>query len=398
MSKRTDRPAISYINLPLVNGSSQQYLPARFALSTIDPLISNPDEYELSLVRFTTDLQNVPLWIPFIDQTQGNVNKTVYTVTLSCDGTSQTEALIWTTQSSDPAPPSVSAVNNTGRYYWLRSYQHFVQLLNTALATAHSNLSTAPAGSAPPFFTIDLASKRLQLFADSDNYETYATGGLTPADLVTISCNQPLQSLLRYFDGTFGPDGPTFFTFAVGNSQGSNYQPSITATLDPVPAPFTHVAAVQYCMTQMKSSLPCFSPVSKIAVYATGNIPLVSESSAPAASFGGSNQATGDATTSVTATYLTDFVLDKDVRFGADSDEVVYLPTSEYRMISLFKSADTKDIRLEMRWVDLAGNTFPMEISRYSGAEVKLMLRPRAATAFDLTTAVEELVAALRRR
>jgi len=398
-SRRTDRPSISYINLPLTNGSSPQYLPARFSLSTIDPLIANSDEYELSLVRFTTDLINIPLWIPQIDPTQGDVNVTVYKVTLSCDGTSETVPLTWVPQdASQPTPVTTNPQDISTRYYWLSSYERFVLILNTALASAHSALSTAPAGSSPPFFRIDSSTRRLQLFAESDNYETYDTGGMAAADLVTISINQPLYSLLRYFDGSFGRDGDSFFTFAVGNSQGDNYYPAPTATLDQVAQPFTHVAGVQYAMTQSKSSLPCLTPISKIAVYATANIPIVNESSMPTAGFGASNAAAGDATSNVTSAYLTDFVLDKDVRFQADSDEVVYLPTSEYRMISLFKSGIVKDIKLEMKWTDIYGNTFPIYLSRYSAAEVKLMLRPRLATAFDQSTFTQEIVDAVRAR
>ena len=80
------------------------------------PFINNPEDYYLTIERFTMETSTLPVFIPSIQPSPGNsdVNKTIYSVTLEVTnglGTFTNQQFIeWIPQDKSIAvPPSVSA-------------------------------------------------------------------------------------------------------------------------------------------------------------------------------------------------------------------------------------------------------------------------------------------------
>jgi hypothetical protein len=151
--------------------------PIRFNESRDAPIIKDASQYYFSIIRFAMNGpgKNLPLFIPLV-QTNGNLNPiqtdpnlTVYYTTLAYQrewnyttalGAADTVMItllpfstpvryISETQDSQVAPvPTVSALgiskqDLSTRYYWIYTYKHFVQLVNTAMDEAMSLLYDA---------------------------------------------------------------------------------------------------------------------------------------------------------------------------------------------------------------------------------------------------------------
>lgn len=156
----------------LIQSSYQS--PIRFNESRDAPIIRDASQYYFSIIRFAMNGpgKNLPLFIPLI-QTNGNINPvqtdpnlTVYYTTLAYQrqwnyttalGAAATTMITLTPPSTSvkyisetqdasvapvPSSPAGGIVKQdlSTRYYWIYTYKHFVQLVNTAMETAMSTL------------------------------------------------------------------------------------------------------------------------------------------------------------------------------------------------------------------------------------------------------------------
>jgi hypothetical protein len=167
-----------YMNVQIANGTAASSNPyCRFQETRTTPIIDNPSDYHLSVVRFQISTMDVPLSIIPARIGQDNPDHTIYTVGLqkTVDGVTYkaTAPVLWSPESQSqprPAPP-VSRQDVTSSYYWLYSYGHFVDLLNTAFSSALESLnSQLPVDSQlpkAPFLEYDPSSYTFSLYATS---------------------------------------------------------------------------------------------------------------------------------------------------------------------------------------------------------------------------------------
>ena len=109
-------------------------------------------DYFCSIVRFNIQTGNtLPVLIPRIQTGQSDVNKTIYQVVIMHDFLGDEDTLLDTfgfanvmydpedQTAPTPAPPTTSQ-DLSSTYYNVYNYQHFIQLVNTAIQTAWDNL------------------------------------------------------------------------------------------------------------------------------------------------------------------------------------------------------------------------------------------------------------------
>jgi len=143
--------ALVYYNIDLIhsNTNSNQSLatvvldtnynpPARFTEVRTTPIIYNASNFEMAII--SADLngatKRLPLFIPMIDTNQtASVNKTVYWVGQG-DATNCTASLNVTyvpTDTTITAPTSAISQNLSNPYYYVYTYNQFLQMINTQL-------------------------------------------------------------------------------------------------------------------------------------------------------------------------------------------------------------------------------------------------------------------------
>ena len=106
------------------------------------PFLHNPEDYYMSIIRFTLDTPTLPIFIPEIQPNQGNINLTVYSITLSWldTGTGNTyvqqEYVNYIPQDKSATIPLApnqlpnGLQNNATGYYSIYTFQYWIYLIN----------------------------------------------------------------------------------------------------------------------------------------------------------------------------------------------------------------------------------------------------------------------------
>jgi hypothetical protein len=135
--------SIPHNDLISKNGSPT---PCEFSEARDEPLFrGRPCDWLMSVIRFTIPTSYIPIqYFPVQEDTTttSNVNKSIYSITLSYNGVDYQEFLEWETQDDGvPIPPPPSGVTERDfqfnpsylEYYSLYSLDHFCYLINKAI-------------------------------------------------------------------------------------------------------------------------------------------------------------------------------------------------------------------------------------------------------------------------
>jgi len=442
------QPDYLYYNCDIINNNTQD-LGASYTISnltaTADPqirfnetrdtaLLKDASQYEFSIVRFTMNGANrdLPLFIPNIAVGQDNVNLTTYAIALTYQQSWNTNLgttafniapnptyLTYVPETQNPilAPtPRTPYVSQdlSSRYYWVLTYQHWVNLVNATILQAHQTLYTqfqskwnSTVGLTDPFPYSTFASfqaivqtpqvvynpstQRFTVYADSDGFGQRLTtfteipyvvgtaGVKTPpslrffmntnmggmfANFATIYWNTPI--VLNSLGITY--DGNTYLAFPVGVPEGYVYEMTFsnkfysnvadyrlppqsgTPPLGYVPL----LAQKVYWLNEQdyKSVDSLWSPISSI-VFTTTLLPIKTESASAPNILGQGNLGNSAPTTaSAFDPIITDIALDQQPG-GADlyRQFIYYAPTAEYRISALAPSKqELRNVDIQVYW------------------------------------------------
>jgi hypothetical protein len=463
-----DSPNYIYYNCDIINSKTDDLN----ALNQTDPdpqirfnetrdtaLVKDASQYEFSIIRFTMNGANrdLPLFIPSIAVGQSDINLTNYKVAITLQQT-------WTTNLGNitfnisPVPSNVRYVPEilnpllaplpvppltfqdvTSRYYWCLTYQHWLDIVNTTMVTAHTNLYTqfqqawvATAGLTDPFpyanFTAfqnnvqtpqiiyDEGQKIFSFFGDSDGYGQrlepftvvpYVAGTAIPATRPQerLFFNTNMAGLFANFGGFY------WNTINIGNIAINDVP--YPAFPNPVPsgyvremifsnefysnvvdyrlAPYSGVPPlgfvpigkqkVYYKLTQdYKSVDSIWSPISAI-VFTTSLLPIKSEAASAPNILGTSNLGDSAPTSrSAFTPIITDVALDTATG-GADAYRqfIYYAPSAEYRMSDLSSSKQeirNIDVAVFWKW-RLNNQLYPINMFNLSSVSLKMMFRKK---------------------
>jgi hypothetical protein len=160
-------PMVRYVNCTINNltGAANRY--AIFDVQYDRNIIGNAGEFLMSMVSFSLPLQNLPLFIFPVVPNQSNPNLSTIQVGIapnipSANIANNTAApafsgnlvpLIWQTQELGLVTPVQNgAAQVVDPYYWMYSYEHFVNLTNVAVEKAFVNMGNiSGAGNFPVF-------------------------------------------------------------------------------------------------------------------------------------------------------------------------------------------------------------------------------------------------------
>ena len=154
--------------------------PIRFQETRSSPLINDISKYMFSIIRFTMDGagKDLPLFIPNINDSQPDINLTTYSITLEYTvyyvhpTTAANESKLFRAQRfvvyrpetvNAPLPNPPNSVDSKGqflgqdlrgRYYFVYTYQHWLDLVNEAFNSAFYDVQPAVPGTSHPTLSI----------------------------------------------------------------------------------------------------------------------------------------------------------------------------------------------------------------------------------------------------
>jgi hypothetical protein len=369
-----------YYDITVTNTQSTTTNPPIFYYneSRTIPFINCPQDYYLSILRFTIDTGTLPVFIPTIVPNQGNVNATIYSVTLSFTtaalGYFESQVFItWVPQDTNAIVPSAPNVtsnkqqdNSTG-YYNCYSYSYWTALVYKAYFDAFTALDT--------FFTGD--PEWIAQYAPIINWDTTNGQGVMYAELsaynsnplvvpalnpVKIYMNAPLYSLYGSLParvlGYEGVTGGKNFQIEVVDIGGTNYQP-ITIPATP---PVTYDAIVMY---QEYSTISNWTPIVAM-VFVSNTLPITPNQVSTPLIFNNNSQVVFGGNNANTANIVTDLVSNN----GLYKSSLVYEPSAQYRLVTLNGNRPLFNLDLQVFWRDRFGGLNPVRIP--SGGSVTM--------------------------
>lgn len=342
--------------------------PANFFQVRAEPLFSGkPSDYNMSIVRFTVPTQIIPIQIfPVRPVPNTLINLSPYSVTLKFGAFTRQEYIIWNPEDlTAPVPPSPNlSLNYINSKYWqyyaLYSYQHFARLINTALAAATVAIigDGAPA-TGPPFITYSGITNLFTLNAPAAFLNTAATP-------IEIYFNQALSTnFTNSMDFTrYSYADP----FSAGAEVRLNVFDKVTNSVT-LAAPY----GLTYIMEQEFNALANMASFTSLIV-TSSSLPVRSEWISRQNVLGdpGANTAIGDNSFKILADF--EVLLENGLEVRRF---VHYLPTAEYRRISLISDTPITSIDIQIYWKDQFDNLYEVLIPSHDVATIKILFEKK---------------------
>lgn len=307
-------------------------------------IVRKASDYVLSIVRFTTTLEGLPLLIvEHPVSTDAQPIQTSYKFYLTSGAVTIEAPVEW-----QPADSNLVQASGTlsDPYWYEYSFIRFGTLVNAALATAMAALRLAvPAlAAAPaPFFSYDSASATWSLYQPSV--------ALNPAEF-SLAANPHAEHL--------------FAGFPVRRESGRVvYLPILQLNEQLVIANGNEFVMRQ----QTPGALTNWSPVRRFVF--TSSLPVLPEMTIPATPYGSGGQ---QLATNATMSIITDLTpitpRGDELSFGT----LEYTPTAEFRRIALMSDVPINQINFSVFWEDNLGGLHQMYLYENGFVSLKLLL------------------------
>jgi hypothetical protein len=366
-------PEKLYYDIQLTNLESSSTLPPvlNFIETRNVPFLYDAEKYYMSIIRFSLDTPNLPVFVPTIQLNQPDINLTIYTVCLQwinpLDDTQVYTVItpvIFIPQSKiapiPPAPNVTGIQYNGGNYYNIYNYQYFIYLINEAFIVCYNQLKAeveADGLALPsdyyPVLSWDTYNNTAIMNCDILGYSTNA------ANYIKIFFNTPLAQLFSSFPVIINSEVPglnaQLITNSFSDSNVIQYPPS-NPTYD----------AIQ--VFQEFSTVALWSPITAI-VFTSNTLPIVSNQVSTPIVFNNGNLFGGNGNNSLVNQVITDFISND----GVYKPNLVYEPTAQYRWIQLMGSRPLTTFDLQVYWKDKYGVLNPFYLSSGSTASIKIL-------------------------
>lgn len=369
-SSKNIPPPIFYldVNLSTLEGGLQ---PISKLVNRNSPIVDCPSDYYVSVSRFICSTQRIPLWQPQLNTTSPNNDgiNTIYSVTLTYKTFTSTQTYMQVINEDNTVPAPVAPVTTEPLTTWGNVYSYFTicQMINTALATAYTDLvSKVGAGvlyEDPPYMTWNSTT---QLFSMT-GYPLSQYDQSTTGDIVSIYFNNNFRQFLLGWDYQIqnnSVDSPTGQdVLLILQNLNNNISPI------PVPPAVVDPTTTTLIMTQHISSPWCFIALSRIQVLASLPIayPYLTDVPLAVASTGLNNN---------TENILLDFIVNySDGGAGAYQQPILYSASSDLFTApqKMAGNHSFNSFYVGVRWVNLQGYSIPLETFGLRNASMKFV-------------------------
>ncbi len=351
--------------------------PAVFSEVRSEPILPKTcQNYVMSVIRFTIPTTYIPIQyfpVEYDIIIPENPNKSIYSITLSYNGSDFQEFLEWKTQAGGtpiPPPPGPTVMGNQTQrdpqyleYYSLYSYNHFTSLINNALKICFTTniepllpvipIVVPPAiqrAYEPPYISFNSSTKLFTLYTQN-----------IFLDSETLPVNIYFNTFLNEnFDTSFDT---TYFSYTAG--LGKNVKFNIIDRgedykIEDPTAPDGYI----YKQVQEYSTLGQMTSFTSIIIK-SNSIPVRPE----IISLQGPNY--GNIATN-SESILTDFEIDISDGFNLKSF-IHYTPTAEYRRVNMAGNSYLNRIDLQVFWKDNYDNLYIVQVPAHDIITIKIL-------------------------
>ena len=314
-------------------------------------IINRADDFEMSIIRFTIPTQLLPLLI-----VPNAIN--IYSVTLTCNGNNYQQFVPYT---------QTSYRNLYGKgtlaYY---DYQTFLDDLNTASALAFADLlfnNPTCVATQPPRWYYNANTSLISCYFDRGYIDGTVNG-------VEMWMNTILFNLLQAFTVEFFPTPQPLGKEIRFKILDSNTL-AINNVIPRVNVP-NAIASINVTLLQLQQSFIClgnFNSVRSIVI-TTGQLPVMYEY-LPNVVSNLQNQNVSNNNRAIVSDFEIPSILDENTF----RTSITYLPTAEYRMISLLGNQSINKVDFQILFSDTNGIFYPLYLDIDRTVSIKVLFR-----------------------
>lgn len=393
IQKNNVQPEKIYYDLTVSNFQSSEKAPQPFYFneSRTLPYLMCPEDYYLSIIRFSVDTGTLPVFIPSIQPNQANPNLTIYSVSMSW--LDPTTNISYTVQSyieyqpqdlSIPVPiaPSLTSnglqINETG-YYNVYSYEWLCYLVYLAFQDCAAKLVVATALSPnPPDMTFapiiywDSTSQKAVISANAAVYDLNEQYYDATAAAVNVYMNAPLYGLFTSFPARllgYGQNLGTDYRLLIVDIGGINNQ----AIIPPQPAIPGNVQYIAILLYQEVSSTSSISPILAL-VFCSNSLPIASSNVSTPLVFNNNQLIQFAGNNSAMSNIITDLVSSS----GTYTPNLVYVPPGENRLITMYGNSPLNNLDITIFYRIRNGSLVPFILSSGGSVTLKILFTKKS--------------------
>jgi len=368
----------TYYNILIKNnnvatGISAPAIPITFQETRSNPYINPANDYYMSVIAFEVDTQAVPVFI--CDAVPGSNDRTAtpYAVTIQSGSSTlpNPTTVIWVPEDSTTVLPPLPVPDNYDNYeyYFSYTFNHFLILVNTAIATAYT---TAGGLNKPPF--LQLVNGQVSLVASLSEFQSASVAPVIPTPPFTLYFNTILFNLFSSLNAKIvsivNKPAANYQMFFYAYPDLSNVKP-VQTDLSTVPPSVSYDAIYNNCEY---SPFPFWNPVDTI-VFQTQQLTIVPELIAKPVAYGPNNReniGTNAESYYVLTDFATPLVSGTEYKPG-----ISYVPQAEFRLAELYGEGALNSININVSWKDKFGLLHPLLLEVGGTAYIKIMFRKK---------------------
>ena len=361
--KQASDPSHIYMDLSVLNvddgtsGLKPSHLV--FQQTRDKAIITDPSSYFCSIIRFNINTVCLPVMQPAVIVGQSDINKLVYSFTLSYGAYYFQQHITFIPQdltAEQPQPPVDFQDFRTG-YYNLQSIDYFIMLCNNALVSAYNGLKalvSLPSDNAP-YILYDSSSGAMIFNADQAGYDD------SLASHIQIYFNTPCYNLFSAFPvltKSYSDLNGKNHLLIVHDDNGNNVSEGATYN------------AVQ-SYTEFNST-PLFGCVQSIVI-CSSTLPI-NPTIISSTSINGTSELV-NYSGSITSQVVSDFEVSSDSGMGYKPN-ISMIPTI-YRLKDMFGHSELNTVSFEIYWKNVQGELFPLLVPANANANMKILFRKK---------------------
>ncbi len=353
MNKHNHDSDTVYYNA-VVRNNTNFLLPISINDIRSEPIIVNPIDWNMSIVRFNISTHSIPVttiqMLPFAQE--GIPSPSILTFTLRFNSVDyQGNVLLDTFRPNT----GVALINQA---------TSLLDAMNDCIALLFSSIVGVPSVTTPPQFVYDPSTEIITMYYE-ENYVLVGDVEL----FSTVQTNNYLTTIPIEFIGFDKPNGKDVkYLFTTGSTKTAPNK--ISGTRIGFPYLTNQIPDPMYYVSQEVMAMSSWSNI--INIFLTSeNIPLQAESVPKSINSTDSNYS------STYQNIISDFVLSPSVNPIQDRISIQYLPTAEYRMISLKGNEDLNRIQIQAWYTIESGDVLPILLRPGSFFTCKIMFRKK---------------------
>ena len=344
---------------------------AQFSEDRDIPILNNPSQWYMAISRFTINAESIPIFIMDQEVNPGDptdVNFTPYSVTISYFNLVGPDLIrstfkvniVYTPKNTFTVPnlPTATSAKSVSRYYYVFSYQHMIDMVNTALTAAFTAFKVAEGGAVQtvvPFFRFDKETSLFSLITEFDFIEpiTGILDGISQTVNRAQVCmndklyNKCFQGIPAKFNGRGLVGGEDYCIDVIQEPGNTNAYAFLGGTI-PVPP-----ADPEFLITEQEGiTLDQWNDVRDI-VFTTRSIPIYKEMVKSSSS--------ADGLPTFLST-ITDFQPNLATALSGSSI-LSFFQEGPYRLINLLSPYPMRTFDFQIFWIDKLGNQIPLFIT-----------------------------------